>query len=92
MSWMRNQTRTSLSRESQSDRAKEAILASVHRGLLLASASRRLQDPISSQRASTEAENLLTDAKRLCEETASLDSADERVRYAIESLTTALRK
>ncbi len=89
---MRTQTRSSLGRESHSARTKEAILASVHRGLLLASASRRLQDPISSQRASAEAEHLLTDAKKLCDETASLDSEDERVRYAIESLTTALRR
>ena len=89
---MRNQPRTSLNPESHADKAKQAILASVHRGLLLASASRRLQDPISSQRASAEAEHLLTDAKKLCAECASLDSEDERVRYAIESLTTALRK
>jgi hypothetical protein len=90
MSWMRTQMRTSRGRESHADKAKEAILASVHRGLLLASASRRLQDPISSQRASAEAQHLLSDARKLCEETADLDSADERVRYAIESLASAL--
>ena len=89
---MQTQTRTSQWRESYADRAKQEILASVHRGLLLASASRRLQDPISSQRASAEAEHLLTDAKRLCEETADLARDDDRVRYAIESLATALRK
>ena len=82
--------RTSRGQESHADKAKEAILASVHRGLLLASASRRLQDPISSQRASAEAQHLLSDARKLCEETADLDSADERVRYAIESLASAL--
>jgi hypothetical protein len=92
MSWMRAQTRTSQRQESHADKVKEAILASVHRGLLLASASRRLQDPISSQRASAEAQHLLGDAKKLCEETADLDAADERVRYAIESLTSALRR
>jgi hypothetical protein len=92
MSWMRTPMRTSPTQESHADRAKEAILASVHRGLVLAGASRRLQDPISSQRASAEAQHLLTDAKKLCEATADLDSADERVRYAIESLTSALRK
>jgi hypothetical protein len=90
MSWMRTQMRTSRGQESHADKAKEAILASVHRGLLLASASRRLQDPISSQRASTEAQHLLSDARKLCEETADLDSTDERVRYAIESLASAL--
>jgi hypothetical protein len=87
---MRAQARISERQESHADKAKEAILASVHRGLLLASASRRLQDPISSQRASAEAEHLLSDAKKLCEQTA--DSGDERVRYAIESLTSALRR
>jgi hypothetical protein len=92
MSWMRAQARTSQRQESHADKAKEEILASVHRGLLLASASRRLQDPISSQRASTEAQHLLSDAKKLCEETADLDAGDERVRYAIESLTSALRR
>jgi hypothetical protein len=90
MSWMRTQMRTSRGQESHADKAKEAILASVHRGLLLASASRRLQDPISSQRASAEAQHLLSDARKLCGETADLDSADERVRYAIESLAGAL--
>jgi hypothetical protein len=90
MSWMRAQTRTSQRQEPHADKAKEAILASVHRGLLLASASRRLQDPISSQRASAEAQHLLSDARKLCEETG--DSGDERVRYAIESLTSALRR
>jgi hypothetical protein len=92
MSWMRAQTRISQRQESHADKAKEAILASVHRGLLLASASRRLQDPISSQRASAAAQHLLSDAKKLREETADLDSEDERVRYAIESLTSALRR
>ena len=87
---MRTQMRTSRGQESHADKAKEAILASVHRGLLLASASRRLQDPISSQRASAEAQHLLSDARKLCDETADLDSADERVRYAIESLASAL--
>ena len=82
--------RTSRGQESHADKAKEAILASVHRGLLLASASRRLQDPISSQRASAEAQHLLSDARKLCDETADLDSADERVHYAIESLASAL--
>jgi hypothetical protein len=70
--------------------AKEAILANVHRGLLLASASRRLQDSISSQRANAEARQLLTAAKRLCEQTPDLDADDERVRVAIASLTRAL--
>jgi hypothetical protein len=62
----------------------------VHRGLLLATASRRLQDEISARRASTEARQLLTAVKRLCEETPYLDSEDERVRVAIASLTRAL--
>ena len=87
---MRPQIRTSQRQESHADKAKEAILASVQRGLVLANASRRLQDSISSQRASAEAQNLLTDAKKLCEETADLDSTDERIRYAIESLASAL--
>ena len=91
MSWMRAQIRTSQRQENHADKTKEAILASVQRGLVLANASRRLQDSISSQRASAEAEHLLSDARKLCEESADLDSADERVRYAIESLTNALR-
>jgi hypothetical protein len=69
---------------------KEAILANVHRGLLLASASRRLQDSISSQRASAEARHLLTAARKLCDETPDLDIQDERVRAAIASLQRAL--
>jgi hypothetical protein len=76
--------------ESPATGAKEAILANVHRGLLLASASRRLQDPISSQRASAEARLMLTAAKQLCEESADLQDRDERVRVAIASLTRAL--
>ena len=86
MSWMRTPSRP----ESRAEQAKEAILANVHRGLLLASASRRLQDAISSRRASAEARYLLSTAKRLCEETSHLDAEDERVRVAIASLTRAL--
>jgi hypothetical protein len=86
MSWMR----TPLRSEPHASGAKEAILANVHRGLLLASASRRLQDSISSRRASDEARQLLTIAKKLCEETPDLDADDERVRVAIASLTRAL--
>jgi hypothetical protein len=86
MSWMRTPQRS----ESHALQAKEAILANVHRGLLLASASRRLQDTISSRRASAEARHLLTAAKKLCEETPDLDAEDERVRVAIASLTRAL--
>jgi len=86
MSWMHTPPRS----ESHADRAKEAILANVHRGLVLASASRRLQDSISSRRASAEARQILTAAKRLCQETPDLDIEDERVRIAIVSLTQAL--
>jgi hypothetical protein len=86
MSWMRTAVRPG----SHSSQAKEAILANVHRGLLLATASRRLQDSISSQRASAEARQLLTAAKRICEETPELDAEDGRVRVAIASLTQAL--
>jgi hypothetical protein len=82
--------RTSHRQESHVGRAKEAILANVHRGLLLASAARRLQDPISSRRASAEAHHLLTNAKKLRAETSNLDSEDERIGFAIESLTRAL--
>jgi hypothetical protein len=85
MSWM-----PSHGPVSHASGAKEAILANVHRGLLLASASRRLQDPISSQRASAEARLLLTAAKELCEQTADVEAQDERVRVAIASLTRAL--
>jgi hypothetical protein len=86
MSWMR----TSDSRGPADERAREAILANVQRGLVLASASRRLQDSISSERASTEARQLLIAAKRLCEETPELGQQDERIRMAIASLTRAL--
>ena len=82
--------RTVLRPKSHSTQAKEAILANVHRGLLLATASRRLQDSISSRRASAEAHHLLTAAKRLCQETPDLDEEDGRVRVAIASLTHAL--
>jgi len=86
MSWIRTAHRP----EFDASRAKEAILANVHRGLVLANASRRLQDSISSQRACAEARHLLTAAKKLCEETPQLDAEDERVRVAIASLTRAL--
>jgi hypothetical protein len=86
MSWMPTPRRP----ESHRNGTKEAILANVHRGLLLASASRRLQDSISSQRANAEARQLLTVAKRLCEQAPDLDADDERVRFAIQSLTQAL--
>jgi hypothetical protein len=86
MSWMPTPCRS----EPQANRTKEAILANVHRGLLLASASRRLQDSISSQRASAEARLLLTAAKQLCDKTPDVDPDDERVRMAIASLTRAL--
>jgi len=86
MSWMR----TSHGLGSHADRAKETIIAHVQRGLLLATASRRLQDTISSRRASAEARHLLTAAKKLCEESSGLDTQDERVRVAIESLSRAL--
>ena len=82
--------RTPRTPESHVDRAKEAILADVHRGLVLASASRRLQDSVSSQRASAEARQILTAAKRLCEATPDLNTEDDRVRIAIVSLTQAL--
>ena len=71
--------------------AKQAILANLHRGLLLASASRRLQDDISAQRATTEARYLLNSAKTLSEQ--DPDGAhDERIRKGIESLTQALEQ
>jgi len=76
--------------EPHANPAKDAILANVHRGLLLASASRRLQDSISSRRASLEARHLLDDARRLCDEAPALDAEDERIRAAIASLTRAL--
>jgi hypothetical protein len=76
--------------ESHAGRARETILSNVHRGLLLASASRRLQDSISSQRASAEARRLLTEAKKLCGAAPDLDTQDERVRVAIALLTRAL--
>jgi hypothetical protein len=90
MSWMLNSTRNTSPQALHASRAKEAILASVQRGLLLASASRRLQDPISSRRASAEAQHLLSDAKKLCEETTDLEFDDGRIRVAIDSLTRAL--
>jgi hypothetical protein len=86
MSWMRTSPRP----DSHANQAKEAILANVHRGLLLATASRRLQDSISARRASAEARHCLTAAKRLCEEAPQLDTEDERVRVAIASLARAL--
>jgi hypothetical protein len=86
MSWMR----TPDSRGPDNERAKEAILANVQRGLVLASAARRLQDSISSKRASTEARQLLIAAKRLSEETPDSGAQDERIRMAIASLTRAL--
>jgi hypothetical protein len=71
--------------------AKQAILLNLHRGLLLASASRRLQDDISAQRATAEARHLLNAAKTLCEQ--NPDGAhDERIRKAIDSLTQALEQ
>lgn len=82
--------RTTHGTQSPDGGSNEAILAHVHRGLLLASASRRIQDPISSQRASSEARHLLTDARRLSDEAAQCGSQDERVRVAIESLSRAL--
>jgi hypothetical protein len=82
--------RTSHGLASDATRTREAILANVHRGLLLATASRRLQDAISAQRASAEARQLLTAVKKLCEERPDLDTGDERVRVAIASLTRAL--
>jgi len=86
MSWMR----TSPGPASHTTRAKDTILENVHRGLLLATAARRLQDAISARRASAEARQLLTTVKKLCEETPYPDSEDERVRVAIASLTQAL--
>jgi hypothetical protein len=86
MSWMQMPE----SRGPADERAKQAILANVQRGLVLASASRRLQDSISSRRASSEARQLLNAAKRLCEETPDLEPQDERIRMAIASLTRAL--
>jgi hypothetical protein len=86
MSWMR----TSPGPASHTTRAKDTILENVHRGLLLATAARRLQDAISARRASAEARQLLTSVKKLCEETPYPDSEDERVRVAIASLTQAL--
>ena len=86
MSWMPTPRRSG----AHVDRRKDAILANVHRGLLLASASRRLQDSISSQRASAEARLLLSAARQLCDEAPDPDRDDERVRMAIESLTRAL--
>lgn len=86
MSWMRPSPRP----EPAANAAKEAILANVHRGLLLASASRRLQDSISSRRASDEARYLLTAARRLCDAAPDLSSEDDRIRVAIASLTRAL--
>ncbi|HEY7643173.1 MAG TPA: hypothetical protein VH814_25820 [Steroidobacteraceae bacterium] len=86
MSWMPASHKS----EAPTTGAKAAILENVHRGLLLASASRRLQDTISAHRASTEARQLLTAAKRLCEEEPELAANDERVRAAIASLTVAL--
>jgi hypothetical protein len=86
MSWMR----TSPGPASHTTRAKDTILENVHRGLLLATAARRLQDAISARRASAEARQLLTTVKKLCEETPYPDCEDERVRVAIVSLTQAL--
>jgi hypothetical protein len=86
MSWMR----TSPAPASHTTRAKDTILENVHRGLLLATASRRLQDTISARRASAEARQLLITVKKLCEETPYLDSEDERIRVAIASLARAL--
>jgi hypothetical protein len=86
MSWLPASHRP----ESHAGPAQEAILANVHRGLLLAIASRRLQDSISSQRASEEARHLLSTAQRLCEETPDLDTPDDRVRAAIAALARAL--
>jgi hypothetical protein len=86
MSWMRTLPR----RDPNEDRTKEAILANVQRGLLLASASRRLQDSISAGRACVEARQLLTAAKKLCEESPDLVPQDEHIRIAIASLTRAL--
>lgn len=89
---MHTSVRSSHRQEPHVGRAKEVILASVHRGLMLESASRRLQDPISSQRASAEAQNLLSDARKLCDETVGADFQDDRVRFAIESLARALER
>ncbi|HKS54688.1 MAG TPA: hypothetical protein VJS12_05360 [Steroidobacteraceae bacterium] len=86
MSWIPTSQRSG----SRASQAKEAVLANVHQGLLLATASRRLQDPISSRRASIEARHLLSVAKQLCEEMPDADGSDERVRVAIASLTRAL--
>ena len=85
MSWL-----PSRSFDARANRAQERILANVHRGMVLASASRRLQDSISSQRASAEARQLLTEAKKLCDETPDVDAHDDRIRIAIASLMRAL--
>jgi hypothetical protein len=85
MSWMPWHTS-----ESHADRTKEAVFANVHRGLLLASASRRLQDSISARRAAAQAQQLLAQARKLCEEVPDLTAQDERVRFALASLTRAL--
>ena len=82
--------RTTSRPEPHESRAKDAILANVQRALLLASASQPLQDSISSRRARAEACRLLTTARSLCEQTPDLDTQDERVRFAIASLTQAL--
>jgi hypothetical protein len=86
MSWIPTSHRP----PSQAGPAKEAILANVHRGLLLATASHRLQDSISAQRASVAARRLLNAAQRLRAETPELDDEDERVSAAIASLARAL--
>jgi hypothetical protein len=88
MSWLR----TSPELAAHTRGAKEAILANVHRGLLLATASRRLQDAMSARRASAEARQLLSAARKLCEAMPDLDAEDVRVRAAIASLTQALEE
>ena len=69
---------------------RDVILANLQRALLLASVSHRLQDSISSKRATVEARSLLSAVKRMCEDRPDIGEQDERIRHGIESLTRAL--
>jgi hypothetical protein len=89
MSWMRT---THEPASSSTSRVTEGMLADLHRGLLLASASHRLQDSISSQRATAEARALLTRVKTMCEQTPYTGTEQERIRRGIELLTQALNQ
>jgi hypothetical protein len=86
MGWMPSRRYTSLGSKATQD----AILSSLHRGLLLASASRRLQDSISAQRARAEAHLLLNTVTQMCAEGSDVDATDERIRKGLAALKQAL--